>query len=478
MESVLQKKMTTTSSTNLIWLIFDSIRGDRTSIGGYHRDTTPVLRQIGSRSDGLAGTCFSHGIWSQPSVASMMTGTYPATHGAGGRNEVLPKELPTVASRLSDAGFQTRGLSVNPYFSPTTGMDKGFDDFEYFTIKDLLQSAGVRGLYSFLKNIRKYSGGLTIEKRKHSPDYLFNEIVKERIGRIKDTDNPTFIAAHYNGLHHAYYPSPTYRDRFADDLHKTPGEAADSVFNHTKDVFSEIAQGGPDPELREAIDAMYDAQILQTDHLIGDLVSHIDRSLPDEDTIVVITSDHGDLLGENDLLAHKLLLHDALINVPVAIYGSEQLAKLDLTMSQHIDIMQSILTHLDINTDGMQGIDLSEQSRTYAFAQRGSATTQKTLEEIRKYNTEFQHEDVLEGFVTAVRTNDWKYVTNGSEQKLYKIPDEDEDVSQQHEDIVNDLDSVLKEWSEKHSQIMHSDEQSEFDPEVKEHLADLGYIVD
>lgn len=470
--------MTKTSSTNLIWLIFDSIRGDRTSIGGHHRDTTPALRRIGSRSDGLAGTCFSHAIWSQPSVASMMTGAYPSTHGAGGRNEVLPKELPTVASRLSDAGFQTRGLSVNPYFSPTTGMDRGFDDFEYFTIKNLLQSAGVRGLYSFLKNIRKYSGGLTIEKRKHSPDYLFNEIVKNRIEEIKDNDNPTFIAAHYNGVHHAYYPSPTYRDRFADGLHKEPGESADSVFNHTKNVYSEIAQGGPDPEFREAISAMYDAQILQTDHLIGDLVSHIDKSLPEEDTIVVITSDHGDLLGERRLLAHKLILHDALINVPVAIYGSEQLAKLDLHMSQHIDIMQSILTHLDVNTKGMQGIDLSEQSRTYAFAQRGSATTQKTLQEIRKDNPEFQHEDVLEGFVTAVRTNDWKYVTNGSEKKLYKIPDEDKDVSQQNVDVVNDLNSVLKKWSEKYNQTMDSDEQSKFDSEVKERLTDLGYVVD
>lgn len=463
---------------NLIWLVFDSIRGDRTSVGGYERNTTPTLSAIGSRSDGVAGTCFSHAIWSQPSVASIMTGTYLSLHGSGSHNEILPEDIPTVAERLSETGYRTVGVSSNPYFSSTTGTDRGFDRFDFVSGAELAREAGLSSIASFVKNLRRFSGGFTLDKQKHTPDFLLNEIIKDRLRTVADQRQPFFLAGHYYGVHHPYYPSPIYREEFADDLEISAEQATELTFERTKNVYEEIANGNLSDDERAAINAMYDAQIRQVDGVVDRLLSYIDDLGLGDDTIVVITSDHGDLLGELNLISHKLLLHDALIKVPVAVRGSEYLAGIDLGLSQHADIMQTILAELGAETDGMQGKLLHETSREMAVAQRGAETYQKTLSEVKKHNPEYDHEHVFSGFVTALRTNEWKYVSGENESALYKLPVENEDVAASHPDIVDRFESELDQWLEEHDRAVHSTGSAEFDEDVKSQLADLGYIVD
>lgn len=464
---------------NIIWLIFDSIRGDRTSVGGHDRDTTPTLDSIGSRSDGLATTCVSHAIWSEPSVASMMTGTYPAKHGLGSHNDTLPTDIPTVAERLSQAGYQTTGVSLNPYFSPTTGTDRGFDRFDFVSGAGLAREAGLSSLASFLWNIRTYSGGLTPDKQKHSPDFLLNEVVKDRLRSLGAGDRPFFLTAHYYGAHHPYYPSPHFRSKFADELSMSPDRAAELAFDASTDVYSRIAAGDfEDEAVAEAVTAMYDAQIAQVDALVDSLLSEIDRLNLGDDTILVVTSDHGDLLGEMGLFSHKLALHDALTEVPIAVLGSDALSGADVGVAQHADFMQTILSEVGVDTAGMGGQRLDEAPRRIAVTQRGDETYSKTMAEVRTHDSDFDPDHVVPGFVTALRSDDWKYVSNGDDAALYRLPDETEDVASVNADTIERFEAYLRDWEEDHGTLVESNESAEFDDAVQSRLEDLGYVTE
>jgi len=464
---------------NVLWLTLDSVRGDRTSVGGCDRDTTPTLARIGSRSDGAAGTCFAHGIWSQPSVASMLTGTYPSTHGTGLANERLPGSITTVAERFSRAGYRTVGVSANAYFSETTGTDRGFDQFDFVSGPELAREAGPRGVASFLRNARRFSGGLTLDRQKHSPDFLLSEIVRDRLQSAADREAPFFLAAHFSGAHHPYYPSPAFRDQFADDLDISADAAADLAFNESTDIYAHLAEDGfTTDQIREAVIAMYDAKIAQADAVVDRVLSTLDRLGIGDETIVVVTADHGDLLGELGLRSHKLLLHDGLIRVPIAVRGSERLSGIEFGLSQHTDVMQTLLAELGIETDGMQGERLDLGSREMAIAQRGDETYQKTTDAVAEHDPTFGNEHIIPGMLTAARTDEWKYVTNGETAVLYELPDEEEDVSARHPAVADHLETELDDWLDEYGTLEEATGSADFDEDVADQLADLGYIVD
>jgi len=465
------------TAKNFMWVILDSLRGDRTSIGGHNRGTTPTLREIGEEANGFAGMCFSHAIWSQPSVASMLTGTVPSTHGSGSHNEKLPNQIPTVAERLSENGYRTIAVSSNPYFSEATGMHRGFDKFEFLSGSTLVREAGLGNFLSFLSALRTFSGGFEFDKRKHSPDFLLNEIIKSRLREGSRGDIPFFLVAHYNGAHHPYFPSPKYRGSFETDLQIPSENCAQRVFELSSDIYSGIAEGRfDDDDTKAMIRNMYDAQVTQVDALVSNLLSSLEQIGIAEDTIVVITSDHGDLLGEMGLFSHKLALHDALIKVPIAVRGSDFIAEARGDLIQHTDVMQTILTELGIETSGMQGYNLDENVRGMAVAQRGEETYQKTMSEIREYDANFDHDHVLPGFVTALRTKTWKYVSSGQDANLYRLPDENTNVSDQYSNVAKRFKHHMSKWHDEYGDTVLSNKQAGFDQEAKDLLADLGYI--
>lgn len=464
---------------NIIWIVLDSIRADRTPFGNHSRMTMPILEDFASRPGGIGMTCTAHGIWSLPSVASMMTGVWPSHHGAGLHNEVLPQDFTTVAERLSDVSYHTVGISRNSYFSSDTGLDRGFDEFHQMSVKDLFREAGISGTLSFVRNLRKYSGGLTINRQKHSPDVLLNEIIETRLNELAKDENPFAIFAHYLGAHHPYYPSPFFRNVFDLPEHLSASEAAEIAFQTSTDIYSTIATPESiEKHEWEATRTMYDALIRQTDSLLERLINIIeDLGLIDE-TIVVITSDHGDLIGEQNLISHKLLLHDALIQVPVVIHGSERVANSDGNNIQHIDIMQTILEEVGASTAGMHGDTLPDRNREYTVAQRGKQTAERTLTRVKQHNPEFHHGGIQRGLLTAIRTNEWKFVKGDTDANLYHLHDENKDESSNATEILGHLTEIYEDWMDRYGEQITTRERAEFSEGTKQQLADLGYITE
>jgi arylsulfatase A-like enzyme len=465
------------SRKNFVWLVVDSIRGDHTSLGGHRRETTPTLERLGAEAESVGTTCLAHAIWSQPSVASMLTGTPPSRHGAGLHNDRIPPQIPTVAERLSDTGYRSSGLSTNPFVSEVTGCNRGFDEFDYLDVGEMGSEVGLRGLLRFVGNLRRFSGGFSPTKRKHSPDFLFNEIVTDRLRALADTGEPFFFFGHYHGVHHPYYPAPAYRRRFFDGGWRASRRAAQFAYDRTTDVYAEIGAGCPYSETEwEWIRRMYDAQVAQIDGLIDRFVRSFDSMGLDENTVLVITSDHGDFLGEQNLLSHKLVPHDALLRVPLVIRNVPSLVGTDFTNVQHVDVMQKLLTELGADTSGMCGRELNDGGPEFAVAQRGGETRERTLGRIRETVSDFDHPTAQAGLVSVLRTPEWKYSRGSDSAALYQLPDEETDHATTEPARVARLDGRLESWLEEYGTPEYTSDAADFD-DVSERLADLGYVT-
>lgn len=463
-----------TDRPNVVWIVLDSIRADRTGLGSHDRDTTPNLDAIASKADGRGyADCITHGVWSLPSTASLLTGTPPGYHGVGLSNETLPEAVETVPERVADAGYETLGLSMNPWFNASTGLDRGFDQFSWLNKPGLLRAAPRRAVLKFLRHVRSHSAGFSLDPNKHCFEYLFNETVKAQLRNATDESSPVFCYAHYQAAHHPYYPPKGFQDRFASTLDTTPGNAARIAYERTADVHEAIAAGCPFSETEwNAIRGMYDSMVAYADHLVGDLFEFVRERLPGE-TIFVVTADHGEHLGESNLLSHMVTLDDALVRVPMVVHGFDDLPeRLDLV--QHSDVMRSILEAIGVETAGMQAIDPRTERRETAFAQRGAKSFSDHREAVREHDPSFEFATYDESLLQCARTASHKFLEWGSGSELRAIDGTERAVSDP--DVRADLSDRLAAWTADVGEPVSSTGTASRSSDVRQQLSDLGYV--
>ena len=455
---------------NIIWITLDSIRADHTSMGGYHRDTTPNMNRIGSDGQ-ILDWCFSSGIRTKVSTASNLTGTYPFYHGLGISNDYLPTTIETIPELLTRSGYTTAGLSRNSYLSAGTGLDRGFDRFEWIAASTLLTAVDPRTLVNYLLNVRKHSAGLTLDTARHATPYLMNETAKRWLQDLEG-DSPFFFYLHYNEPHRPYYPPLPYLDQFADNLEMSSREAAEFAMYVHENAHELIAHGLDFTEDEmAALKAMYDAEIRYTDEMIGQLFDHV-QSMDLGETIFVITADHGELLGEHGLLSHKVVVDDALTHVPMVTHGFEALEEQADELVQQVDVMRTLLELGGADTSQLQGIDLRFDRREQAYVQRG----EEDFEVFHQFNPEYDASEFHRGAVTGVRTKQFRYQKSTDMTKLFALPDETRDVSTEHPQVVEQLDNALETWLEEVGSTVEATGHSELTDAMRRQLRDLGYV--
>ena len=473
---------------NIVWLTLESTRADHCSLHGYGRETTPEL-------DALAGEpgarwfedCHTHGIWTRSSSASILTGTYPSHHTVGLDTDTrLPDELDTVAELLGRAGYNTGCVSPNPNISSSSGLDRGFDRFTYISGSTLLDACPYRSLAKYALNVRRHSAGLTRDRGKHSFGYLVNDVAKRWVSDFEREDDPYFLYVHYPDTHQPYFPPLPYQNAFTADLPMSTAEAAEITLDVFDDMYRHIATGCQLSERQwAAVEAMYDAQIRYTDHLVGELVRHV-RRRSGGDTVVVVTADHGELLGERGLLAHRFTLDSRLTHVPMVVAGNLSAVGLggrktraegigEGELVQHADVMETLLSAVGADTSQFQGVDLSSDRREYAFAQRGGERAAGMLETMCEHNPGFDPSRFPAGDTTSVTEGSYRYVVGEDRCRLYRLPEEVE-VENDHP-AANRLDAAYREFIDGDGQPV-TDERvaGELDAGMEQHLEDLGYI--
>lgn len=471
---------------NIVWITLDSVRADHTSIYGYERETTPNISAIANDSDAVAfSNCISHATGTPPSVASILTGTYPSRHGIELDDQVgkLTEKLDTIPELLRSSGYRTSCITSNNWIGPETELNRGFDSFSQITARNLLDSVGLTGILKYLLNIRTHSGGLSSESLRHSTSFLMNTIAKRELRDLSSSSSPFFLYLHYNDPHRPYYPPVSYRDVFGEHLDVDPEMAAETSFQLHKDYYGKMASGCDLTSTEEtSLRTMYDSHLRYTDSCIGVLYEYIQTRV-DGDVILVVTSDHGDHFGEYDLLGHLYGVHDQLANVPMVVKGLTDVPGASDRLVQHADIMKTVLSMTETDTSQIQGYDLREDDREFTITQDYWSQVQR--DELANNNPTVDMDRFEPRLMSGIRTKDFKYVKHTTpenptedlrEGELFKLPDEGTSVKSSYPERSEKLDQELSAWLTSNGQPIDQTSVAVFDEEIEEQLSDLGYL--
>lgn len=299
----LARRPARSSLPNILMIVLDTTRVDRLSAYGYERPTTPALERVAA--GGLTfEEAYSAAPWTLPSHASMFTGALPAVHNANWEHQFLDDRLPTLAERMAGQGLTTAAFAHQAWLSDETGLMRGFEHFHDLYWRST--TALVAAWRLAANRIDVYRG--TEDKGAAIINRAFIDWI-DRYG-----DEPFFAFINYMEPHAYYQPPEPFRQRFlADDA--TP-------WGRTRNVAPNLFNAGEidytDQEMAIFSD-LYDGAVAYQDWRMGQVLDHLsERGLLD-DTLLIITADHGENLGDHGLFDHQLCVYDTLLHVPLIV---------------------------------------------------------------------------------------------------------------------------------------------------------------
>ena len=323
---------------NIVLLSIDALRMDHLSCYGYGANTTPCMDTLAE--GGIRFTnAFSASSHTREAVPALLTGEYPDI----AINEDFTLDADTLATDLS-ATHSTGAFHSNPYVSRAYEFHRDFDKFDddmRFGWNRLL-ALGQRALDKFILNRGGYHARAD-EINKRSLDWL------DSLG-----DEPFFLWNHYMDVHGPYNPP---EDHTGHTNHHISDSEAQELYNRCVDDPKSLTG-----DERQLIMDLYDGEIRYTDAMIGKLLSALQTRELLEDTLVILTADHGEFLGENGRFAHPRILSDELIRIPLILRGPEVTSQVDNRSVSVLDIVPTVLNTLGHNTDDLPGEELLSET--------------------------------------------------------------------------------------------------------------------
>lgn len=331
--------------SNVLLVVLDTVRAKSCSLYGRDRPTTPGLERLAGDA-----VVFEHAIapdtWTLPSHAAMFTGRYPTDIGVHAENMVLPEGEPTLAEDLAGAGYATGVFSSNPFLTQGSGLNRGFErshtskmrltlfDDAFDPSRYIRTRDHERGLPKVAELLRELAG----PPREMAKNALNAAYYKYRTTRPAD-EEASFDPASDDGAIESIAAFESWVDAADEPFlgclnfmeahtpyrHRTeflPEWAAiDDVRRLDQDRWKYLAGDLELTERRkELFEALYEAELRYLDERLESLWSALRERGLWEDTLVVVTSDHGELLGEHDLLFHDMnRLHEPLLHVPLLV---------------------------------------------------------------------------------------------------------------------------------------------------------------
>jgi arylsulfatase A-like enzyme len=300
-------------SPNIILLILDTVRALNLGAYGYQRATTPHLDSLATRG-ALFERAYATSSWTLPSHGSFFTGREAYELSA---DVFVPLDgtFPTLAERLSKKGYVTAGFVANQrYANPEWGVARGFGTFEVYpaTVAEIPLNASLTRRLMISGKFRRLIGMHDIINRKRA-----DRVNAELFAWLdQHQERPFFAFLNYFDAHEPYLPPGPFSTSFSDAL---PAPSPHSGFFPREVVLeSKYRRALPPPEQRRQRDA-YDGAIRYLDEEIGNLVGELARRGLRDNTILVITSDHGEHLGESDRYVHALDLFAPVLHVPLVV---------------------------------------------------------------------------------------------------------------------------------------------------------------
>ncbi|HVB29048.1 MAG TPA: sulfatase, partial [Terriglobia bacterium] len=296
---------------NIIFIVLDTVRADHLSSYGYARPTTPNLDRL-ARQGALFENAIAPTSWTLASHASMFTGLLPHQHGADWASP-LPAGPWTLADILRSRGYETAGFAANlDYCQIGWGIGRGFETY-------------VDARQSLRHNLASTVVGAALIQPLYQHFCRFDFLERQDAGEVNEEvfrwfrrrprpQRPFFLFINYFDTHVPYYTDPPYDHRFG----KVSGKLVHKLFDalQTADPVKGFTAGD-----RTTLIAAYDDCLAYLDAQVGRLLDFLHTSPEGRNTIVIITSDHGEAFGEQGYYSHGYNLYREVLHVPLIIAG-------------------------------------------------------------------------------------------------------------------------------------------------------------
>lgn len=403
---------------NVVLITIDTLRADHLGCYGYRRKTSPAIDEL-SRSSLVYKNAISQAPATLPSLLQLMTGRHAI-------QSPIPKDVPTLAELLAAAHFQTGAVVDNPLVEVLkTGLDRGF---QKFYVNDVLDPRTLQQLY----------------KTKMPADVITRQAIRWLDER--DAHRPVFLWLHYFDPHGPYFPPFTQDIAFARE-HSRSAWTGDQ--SELKAVPSEYD--------RQHIIDLYDAEISYLDTSLKDLFEELARRDLFDDSLLILTADHGESLGEHEnLWGHGLSVYDSEIHIPMLVKLPGAVARHEIIEEpvQLIDVFPLVCSVLGLEPRvRMDGRNIVAGGFPYSF--------------------------LFWNGLTVARGREWKLISSekfGREQ-LFQIsndPGELKDRSNEDPAALATLRAARDEW--KRSMSDQQDALSQQSQEQLEQLRSLEYL--
>lgn len=279
-----ERSPTPVAPANVLLITLDTTRADHLGLYGYARPTSPVLDLLAKESR-VYERAYSTSSWTLPAHASLFTGLVPTTHGArkDPEGELIlsaevatpeswtiyranaPREdVPTIAELFTAAGWSTGAIVGGPWMKRPFGLARGFQHYD----DDDVVADGRRG----------------------------SAITERARAWLRGAKKPFFLFLNYFDPHTPYGAPASYTKRVLEGRPPPPGLS---------------------PDQKQAL--LYDAEIRYTDDQIGLLLNELRQAGLYDSSWIVVTADHGELLGEHGRTGHGLTLDEVLVRVPLIV---------------------------------------------------------------------------------------------------------------------------------------------------------------
>lgn len=295
---------------NIVFISIDTLRPDHLGCYGYERSTSPNIDRLASQ--GIVFTnAYSQSPWTLPSHMTMFTSLYSHVHGLYDDGRVLSPAIPTLPELLRKEGYATYGVVSATYVAARFGFSRGFDVF----IED------------FGKRAEKITA--------RAVSFLADR---------ENTDDPFFLFVHYFDPHSTYSAPDPFKTMFDSDYSGPVNGSTETLVN-INFFGKEISK-----EDLEHIIALYDGEIAYCDAQIGVLLSELERLGLSDNTVFILTSDHGEEFLDHGLMYHRHTLYDELLRVPFIVSFDKILpgGKTVASTVRHVDILPTIMDLLDV----------------------------------------------------------------------------------------------------------------------------------
>jgi len=331
----------------------DATRADHLSAYGYSRATTPNLVRLAKRGV-LFRNAMANSSWTHPSVPTILTSLYPSTHQVNLVASGLHPSIPTLPQVLKQGGVATAVFSANTFISPLFGFGRGVDLFVYSQPSWFLQLMLGHILEKFLPKMKqalqRVEWRLNPQASTAAEDTSARALNRAFLAWAKQTLPQRFFAYfHYMEPHAPYQPSERSKALFVSEpVEEGLGERAFVVHG-----ILPFQRGEPvSPAQRQQIIGLYDAEIRDLDAALGELFAGLRELGIEEQTLVIVTADHGEEFFDHGGWGHGHSLHQELLHVPFILSFPARLpgGQVVDTRVSHVDLMPTILELCGIRT--------------------------------------------------------------------------------------------------------------------------------